>query len=193
MTNYVFCPFSTWNAGGFPSHLQPHMWGLRTWFEGVHSGGRLMLDSVSSEVFSNLNNPVLTQISFRATPLFDCRCTKEIISFEAFCEKENMARQHLEKTDQLCLPFITKEVLTNQQGLTNSQCSALNLQLTMSCRFTCLRAQKSGNYNLFKNPREKGKKLQEQQPSVTEETWLSSGWASPPTHSHLSSSVSITA
>lgn len=65
-----------------------------------------MLDFVSLEVFSNLKNPVLTQITIRVIPLFECRCTKEMISLEGFCVKENMVRQHLEKTDQLPLPFI---------------------------------------------------------------------------------------
>lgn len=55
-------------------------WHLRTWLRDAHSGGRLTLDSKSLEVFFNLNSPVLTQISFRAIPVFDCRCTKEMIS-----------------------------------------------------------------------------------------------------------------
>lgn len=82
------------------------MWHLRTWFRAVNSGVQQMLDFVSLDAFSNLNNPVLTQIPIRVIPLFDCKCTKEMISLEGFCEKENMIRQHLEKADQLPLSFI---------------------------------------------------------------------------------------
>lgn len=60
---------------------------------------------------------------------------------------------------------------------------------------SCHRAQKSGNYHFvcLRTPGKNEKSSRSSSQLWQNKPWLSPGWASPPTHSYLSSSISITA
>lgn len=168
------------------------MWHLRTWFRGVHSGGRLMLDSVSLEVFSNLNNPVLTQISIRVIPFLSAGVQRKWSLLRACVKRKTWSGNTLRKqTNYPCLLSYYKGVF-NKPTVFNKH-SLLSLESTTHNDW-CQRAQKSGNYNLacLRTPGKKEKISRSSSQLWQNKPWISSGWASTPTHSHLSSSISIT-
>lgn len=161
-------------------------WHLRTWFRGAHSGGRLMLDSKSLTILFLHKSPSEPSLFLTAGAQ-----RKWSLSWGLLWKgKHGQAAPWENRPTTPAFYLSTKEVLTNQQCLTNPH-SALNLQLTVRCQ----RAQKSGLYHFvcLRTPGKKEKVSRSSSQLWQKKPWLPSGWASPPTHSHLSSSISITA
>lgn len=103
-------------------------WHLRTWFRGAHSGGRLMLDSKSLTVLFLHKSPSEPSLFLTAGAQ-----RKWSLSWGLLWKgKHGQAAPWENRPTTPAFYLSTKEVLTNEQCLTNPH-SALNLQLTVTC------------------------------------------------------------